>query len=69
MTEQELDTNAKTDVSYYLELKQELTALRAWKEKARPFLIYAKQELEAELEQFGSVEIPQEAFISILKND
>lgn len=33
-----MDTNAKTDVSYYLELKQELTALRAWKAKARPFL-------------------------------
>lgn len=34
-----MDTNAKTDVSYYLELKEELTALRSWKAKARPFLV------------------------------
>lgn len=40
-----MDTNAKTDVSYYLELKEELTALRAWKAKARPFL-------KADLRQF-----------------
>lgn len=38
MSEAELDTNARTDVSYYLELKKELTALRSWKAKARPFL-------------------------------
>lgn len=38
MSEAELDTNARTDVSYYLELKKELTALRAWKEKARPYI-------------------------------
>jgi len=54
--QQKLEADFRSLSMIVLEKEAELQALRDWKAKARPFLLYAKQELEAELEQFGSFE-------------